>query len=786
MQNELISFDDLVLCRQQLQKFCGAHFDSLAKFFDSPCFKLSLEDDPLKGAIRHLSSTSTCFESLLDCPEVLRPAKAFNALAAASEFASRSMERPRDDWKSDGSADIYCRCRALPLIVKHLPGFDQRLESHLQIILSQLDGQIGRMAIGEAMGERQEDWYPPNAFHTYWTLKLLNDIEQRFSDEFKEIEKNFAATRSNISRVRAELILWSRQTCGYQIALHSGNSSALDSDQLAWSLTALIAFDSSFPANLAQRDFLKHALACLFRQQTDSGVWRTGAPLFHYRSSGNAYCYVFETFATLLRAALTEKNIGSFARAELRPYAGKLLNLWQYARSTEISLGDGNSIGWNSSHRPNRNSPESWATASVFAYSQCLRRLIGIWTRESAATQRGVAVSTGSPEDGIETLKSRGDTWTDGGESVAAQLLTLFVNPVHCVGMGDKLEPDSQLIEENQARAAILFGPPGTSKTTLAKGVAQAIGWDYVEIHASHFVADGLPNVQKTADAIFEQLMQLDRTVILFDEIDELVRAREKEPDAFGRFLTTSMLPKLAELWKRRKVMYFIATNHVRFFDPAVIRAQRFDALVHVAPPSFDRKIRRIKELLQMYDIQTLGVEFNAQNVQQSLKDAGGGTEKDDNESLASTARLAKFLLIRWDQIDELVSSLRTRAKDDKITLQRDSMEECLGGLLDPSLKTRGTFRDYIASSGFEQHDFGKTLLYRVFGDVPAKFHGHLRLGNDECNYVARTSLDLISSQHGNYSCKVDAIHFDVAATQATHLIAEVETESTASQKPPE
>ena len=92
---------------------------------------------------------------------------------------------------------------------------------------------------------------------------------------------------------------------------------------------------------------------------------------------------------------------------------------------------------------------------------------------------------------------------------------------------GGSREPDSQPVKEDQARAAILFGPPGASKTTLCRSIAEAIGWSYVELHASHFVAEGLSRVQRTADNIFKQLMQLDNTVILFDEIDELVRARK-------------------------------------------------------------------------------------------------------------------------------------------------------------------------------------------------------------------------------------------------------------------
>jgi SpoVK/Ycf46/Vps4 family AAA+-type ATPase len=92
--------------------------------------------------------------------------------------------------------------------------------------------------------------------------------------------------------------------------------------------------------------------------------------------------------------------------------------------------------------------------------------------------------------------------------------------------------------------------------------------------------------------------LELDHTVVLFDEIDELVRERDMEKDAFGRFLTTSMLPKLAELWEARKILYFVATNHINYFDSAIIRSHRFDALILVSPPSFDAKIRELQRLL--------------------------------------------------------------------------------------------------------------------------------------------------------------------------------------------
>ena len=63
--------------------------------------------------------------------------------------------------------------------------------------------------------------------------------------------------------------------------------------------------------------------------------------------------------------------------------------------------------------------------------------------------------------------------------------------------------------------------------------------------------------------------------------------------DSFGRFLTTSMLPRIAELWKQGRVLYFVATNLLKDFDQAIIRSQRFDLKI------FDQFV---KSALRLYN----------------------------------------------------------------------------------------------------------------------------------------------------------------------------------------
>jgi hypothetical protein len=278
-----------------------------------------------------------------------------------------------------------------------------------------------------------------------------------------------------------------------------------------------------------------------------------------------------------------------------------LRGLREYAEKTQVrTSGPNGPTAWSSGHRPADARPESWATASVFSFFQAYRRVLGVLASREAFRLLPSPVLTKSDKP-LGKIIDRGDTWAaQGASTVAEDLISLFVHPVQRKGFARDPEPDDQPIAENQARSAIMFGPPGASKTTLVQTVAAALGWKYVELHSSHFVAEGIQGVQQTADRIFSQLMELDHAVVLFDEPDELVREREGAADAFGRFLTTSMLPKLAELWKQRRIMYFLATNHIRFFDAAIVRSERFDILVFVGLPSFEKKKKQLEDDYQI------------------------------------------------------------------------------------------------------------------------------------------------------------------------------------------
>jgi len=127
-----LTFDELVTIREQLQRFCALHYTSLAAFREGISFRFDFDDIIADAEAHHLSSSATCIESLLECPEVFRPKGAMDVFTLARDFGTSALKRPQEEWRSENAADIYCRCRTLPLIVRHLPKYNDVIGEHLE------------------------------------------------------------------------------------------------------------------------------------------------------------------------------------------------------------------------------------------------------------------------------------------------------------------------------------------------------------------------------------------------------------------------------------------------------------------------------------------------------------------------------------------------------------------------------------------------------------------------------------------------------------------------------
>jgi len=720
--------------RRRVKELCRKHVRSIVecKLTKGPSFKLFWDepDRSRRDEVTHLTTSATCIESLIDCHPIFRPKGALNAIRDAvslradvadsdvvlkkliQDFCDASLNR---EWVSEDSGPIYCSTRTLPLVLSHTDGLCMKHRRLIGRVYKQLrEERTPRFAIGEEnLGRKERDpkWYPENAYHTYWALKVLAILKDKFLHEVSR-----ASGLTDPERTEKQMLLWARAKLAEEITLHWAGSAELDSDQLTWSLTVFIKFGGDLSSDLRGQDLVRKAFEALGGTQEPVGTWRHYRPLFVYSNVGNAYCYVFESFAFLLNAVIARFEEQEFLEDVLRGFLPRLTRLRMYAEMTQVQGSDG-AVGWSSGHRPGEGRPEGWATASVFSFLQVYRRVLGVLARRDAlrALPRPPVSKT---EDAVSQIEDRGDTWVRPGETpgVAEDLITLFVNPVRAGGKPDWSEPDAPPIGEDQARSAILFGPPGSSKTNLARTVAAAVDWKYVELHSSHFVSEGVDAIQRTADKLFAYLMELDHAVVLFDEPDELVREREDAPDAFNRFLTTSMLPKLAELWKQRRIVYFVATNHIRYFDAAITRAERFDVLVCVTQPSYSKKSRELQEKVRRLTQRTVLFTVTHAEIQSALDGLESLSWRRPPDELPASAALAKFALLRWDQIDELAFRIVKLPADTPGTLNIDSLQlsRALANVADRRLCSVRVYLDYLTDLKYGRRDFQRQPVFSV------------------------------------------------------------------------
>jgi transitional endoplasmic reticulum ATPase len=134
-------------------------------------------------------------------------------------------------------------------------------------------------------------------------------------------------------------------------------------------------------------------------------------------------------------------------------------------------------------------------------------------------------------------------------------------------------------------RAVILFGPPGTGKTSFAKGVASRLGWPFVELFPSRLAGDSPAGLAAALREAFALVAELDRVVLFIDEVEEIAGLRRPRTVSVAQGVTNEMLKLIPPFREQDERLLICATNSVHDLDTAFLRHGRFDYLIPVGPP---------------------------------------------------------------------------------------------------------------------------------------------------------------------------------------------------------
>ncbi|KAL9247172.1 hypothetical protein vseg_020632 [Gypsophila vaccaria] len=124
-------------------------------------------------------------------------------------------------------------------------------------------------------------------------------------------------------------------------------------------------------------------------------------------------------------------------------------------------------------------------------------------------------------------------------------------------------------------KGILLFGPPGTGKTMLAKAVATEAGANFINISMSSITSKWFGEGEKYVKAVFSLASKIAPSVIFVDEVDSMLGRRENpgEHEAMRKMKNEFMVNWDGLRTKdRERVLVLAATNRPFDLDEAVIR----------------------------------------------------------------------------------------------------------------------------------------------------------------------------------------------------------------------
>lgn len=117
------------------------------------------------------------------------------------------------------------------------------------------------------------------------------------------------------------------------------------------------------------------------------------------------------------------------------------------------------------------------------------------------------------------------ETWRPLADRMRPRVIADFYGQAHLVGEG---KPLRKAIESGRLHSMILWGPPGTGKTTLARLIARQCDAQFLSVSA---VLSGVKDIRAAVERAREERARQQRGSILF--VDEVHRFNKAQQDAF-------------------------------------------------------------------------------------------------------------------------------------------------------------------------------------------------------------------------------------------------------------
>ncbi|KAG0371330.1 spermatogenesis associated protein 5 [Gamsiella multidivaricata] len=149
-------------------------------------------------------------------------------------------------------------------------------------------------------------------------------------------------------------------------------------------------------------------------------------------------------------------------------------------------------------------------------------------------------------------------------------------------------------------KGILLYGPPGCSKTLMAKALATQAGLNFIAVKGPELFSKWVGESEKAVREVFRKARAASPSIVFFDEIDALTVKRGAGDDGGSSVadrVLSQLLNELDGIEPLVNVTVVAATNRPDIMDPALMRPGRIDRILYVSPPDLAsrREILRLQ-----------------------------------------------------------------------------------------------------------------------------------------------------------------------------------------------
>ncbi|XP_074849444.1 ATPase family gene 2 protein homolog A isoform X2 [Carettochelys insculpta] len=142
-------------------------------------------------------------------------------------------------------------------------------------------------------------------------------------------------------------------------------------------------------------------------------------------------------------------------------------------------------------------------------------------------------------------------------------------------------------------KGVLLYGPPGCSKTMIAKALANESGLNFLVVKGPELMNKYVGESERAVREIFRKARAVSPSVLFFDEIDALAveRGRSSGAGNVADRVLAQLLTEMDGIEQLKDVTILAATNRPDMIDKALMRPGRIDRIIYVPLP--DAETRR-------------------------------------------------------------------------------------------------------------------------------------------------------------------------------------------------